>query len=216
MRRPTAVAVLSTAALTAVALSGVTLAGCGRAADPAGPPAASAAATEAATRGAPEAATEAGPEAAPNDTDVMFAQMSLEHIRQGGEVAALAAERATDPRVRGLAAELRDQWRTESTAMRGWLVRWGRPLAADPDAGAHAGHGDLHSLRPSDVRELRAAEGAAFDRTALSLLLGHLHNGMATARMETAGGRYPPAISLAATMTTSRQKQIETMLTLLA
>ena len=151
-----------------------------------------------------------------NDTDVMFLQMSLEHVRQGDEVVALAEERAADPRVRALAADLRRQWRAEAETMRGWLTRWGRPLAAAPDAGAHAGHGDLHSLRASDVAELRAAEGADFDRTALSLLLGHLHNTVETARLETAGGAYPPAISLAATMTTVRQQQVQTMLGLLA
>jgi uncharacterized protein (DUF305 family) len=195
MRRLTALAALCALALT----------GCGSSTDPAGPPSTAAAAP-----------SSAGPDAAANDTDVMFLQMSLEHIRQGDELAALAEQRAADPRVRALAAELRAQWRTEAATMRDWLTRWGRPVAADPDAAAHAGHGDLHSLRPADLAELRAAEGAAFDRTALSLLLGHLHNGMETARMETAGGSHPPAISLAATMTTTRQQQIRTMLTLLA
>ena len=166
---------------------------------------------------APSAAPTASASAATgNATDVMYLQMSLEHIRQGDEVVALAEQRATDPRVRALAAGLRTQWRAEARAMRDWLTRWGRPEQADPDAGAHAGHGDLHSLRPADVAELRAAEGAAFDRTALSLLLGHLHNGVETARMETSGGAFPPAISLAATTTTLRQEQIRTMLTLLA
>ncbi len=183
----------------AVALVALALTGCGGGSPaPAGPASAASAAP------------------AGNDTDVMFLQMSLAHVRQGDEVVALAEERATDPRVRALAAELRSQWRTEAATMRDWLTAWGRPLEADPDAGAHAGHGDLHSLRPADVAELRAADGAAFDRTALSLLLGHLHNGMETARMETAGGGHPPAISLAATITSTRQEQIRTMLTLLA
>jgi hypothetical protein len=34
--------------------------------------------------------------------------------------------------------------------------------------------------------------------------------------METAGGSYPPAISLAAGLTTTRQAQIQRMLTLIA
>ena len=162
--------------------------------------------------------TGCGDPAAPagNDTDVMFLQMSLEHVRQGDEVVALAEQRAADPRVRTLAGELRAQWATEAATMRDRLTAWDRPLTADPDAGAHAGHGDLHSLRPADVAELRAAQGETFDRTALSLLLGHLHNGVETARMETAGGADPATVSLAATLTTTRQEQIRTMLTLLA
>ena len=193
--------------LVASAVVALALAGCGD-------PAASGSAAPGPT--VPGSATPAPAASAGNDTDVMFLQMSLEHVRQGDEVVALAEERAADPRVRALAADLRRQWRAEAETMRGWLTRWGRPLAAAPDAGAHAGHGDLHSLRASDVAELRAAEGADFDRTALSLLLGHLHNTVETARLETAGGAYPPAISLAATMTTVRQQQVQTMLGLLA
>jgi uncharacterized protein (DUF305 family) len=151
-----------------------------------------------------------------NGTDVMFLQMSLEHIRQGEPVVALAEKRAADPAVRDLTAELAVQWRTEAATMTGWLQEWKQPLAADPAADAHAGHGDLHSLRPSDVAELSGARGADFDRTALSLLLGHLHNGVETTRMEAGGGRYPPAIDLAAIMTTTRQEQIRRMLTLVA
>lgn len=160
----------------------------------------------------------AGPEPAPpfNDTDVMFAQMSLEHIGQGDPVVALAERRAADPAVRELATELRAQWRAEAGTLTGRLNRWGRPLTADPDAGAHAGHGDLHSLRESDVAELAAAGGQTFDRTALSLLLGHLHNGVETARMETAGGRDPEMINLAAASIRLRQSQVQRMLTLLA
>ena len=193
--------------LVASAVVALALAGCGD-------PAASGSAAPGPT--VPGSATPAPAASAGNDTDVMFLQMSLEHVRQGDEVVALAEERAADPRVRALAADLRRQWRAEAETMRGWLTRWGRPLAAAPDAGAHAGHGDLHSLRASDVAELRAAKGADFDRTALSLLLGHLHNTVETARLETAGGAYPPAISLAATMTTVRQQQVQTMLGLLA
>ena len=151
-----------------------------------------------------------------NDTDVMFLQMSVEHIRQGEPVVALAAQRATDSEVKSLATELRSQWQTEATTMTGWLSAWRQPPSAPADAGAHAGHGDLHSLRAQDVAELDATTGADFDRTALSLLLGHLHNSVETTRMETAGGGYPPAISLAAGMTTNRQAQIQRMLTLIA
>jgi uncharacterized protein (DUF305 family) len=151
-----------------------------------------------------------------NATDVMFLQMAVEHIRQGDPVAELAEQRAHDPRVRAVAAELRGQWRGEAETMRAWLAGWRQPASADPGAGAHAGHGDAHSLRPADLAELAAARGADVDRTALSLLLGHLHNCVAVTRMEAAGGRYPPAQALAETMTAQRQAQIQRMLLLAA
>jgi uncharacterized protein (DUF305 family) len=151
-----------------------------------------------------------------NDVDVMFLQMSLEQIEEGDQVAALAEQRATAPEIRALATELRDQWRAESGTMQRWLLGWRQPLTPEEDASAHAGHGDLHSLRPSDIAELRAAHGPDFDRTALSLLLGHLHNCVETSRMESAGGMYPQALSLAESMTAARQRQVQKMLVLAA
>jgi uncharacterized protein (DUF305 family) len=149
-----------------------------------------------------------------NGTDVMFLQMGLAQIAEGDELAGLAGRRATDPRIRALAGELRGQWREESGTMTRWLLGWQQPLTADPSAGAHAGHGDLHMLRPADLAELRSATD--FDRTAVSLLLGHLGNCVETSRMETAGGAYPPARGLAGTMTTRRQSQVQRLLTLAA
>ncbi|MEU7904665.1 DUF305 domain-containing protein [Actinoplanes sp. NPDC049118] len=159
---------------------------------------------------------EADPPPAFNSTDVMFLQMSLDYIGQGDPVVALAERRAGDPRVRALAIELRGQWQGESATMRRWLDGWQQSPSADPAAGAHAGHGDLHSLRPADLAELEAAKGADFDRTAVSLLLGHLHNCVEVTRMEATGGRYPPAKALAETMTRQRQQQIQRMLALAA
>ncbi|MFI5935322.1 DUF305 domain-containing protein [Actinoplanes sp. NPDC051494] len=144
----------------------------------------------------------------------MFLQMSLEYLRQGDQVAGPAAERAGDEAVRALAVGLRDRWRAEAEVMRRWLSGWEQPVTADPAAGAHAGHGDLRSLRPADIAELVAAQGADFDRTAVSLLLGHLHNCVEVARMEVAGGRYPPATAFAERVVAARQEQIRLMLKL--
>jgi len=154
----------------------------------------------------------APPPPAYNATDVMFLQMSLEYVRQGDQVVSPAAQAATDPAVRALAAELRDQWRAEAQTMQRWLTAWQKPASADPHAGAHEGHGDLHSLRESDIGELAAAKGADFDLTAVSMLLGHLHNCVEVARMEVTGGQYPPAKALAEQMAATRQQQIQRLL----
>jgi uncharacterized protein (DUF305 family) len=149
-----------------------------------------------------------------NATDVMFLQMALAQIDEGSQVTSLAAERASDPRVRTIAVELRDQWDSEARTMSGWLREWQQPLVAP--SGGHGGHGDLHLLRPSDIGELRSAQGKIFDRTAVSLLLGHLGNCVETARMESAGGSYPPARELGETVTQRRQTQIQRLLALAA
>jgi uncharacterized protein (DUF305 family) len=151
-----------------------------------------------------------------NDTDVMFAQMGLAQITEGDRVAQMAESRAVNPEIKAVAAELRGQWRTESDTLRGWLEQWKRPVEADPSAGLHAGHGDLHSLREEDFTGLSGFRGAEFDRAAVALLLGNLHNAMETIRMEATGGSYPQAVDLAKTMTEARQTQIQRLLALAA
>jgi uncharacterized protein (DUF305 family) len=166
---------------------------------------------------APPAPPAVAASAAVNDVDVMFLQMGLAQIAEGDKIAALASQRAANAEIRAIATELRGQWETESGTMQRWLLGWSEPVSADPSAGAHAGHGDLHSLRESDFADLRAAvPGADFDRTVVSLLLGNLHNGMETLRMEATSGSYPPAKDLASRMVTTRQAQIQHLLKLAA
>jgi uncharacterized protein (DUF305 family) len=155
-------------------------------------------------------------EATFNDTDVMFLQMAVDLHRQGADVVALAADRGRRPELRRLAARMKQEWADESRAMTAWLRAWDAPTEASRDEGVHAGHGDLHSLRPADVAELRAASGADFDRVALSLLLGHHHRTVELARMEAQKGGDRDVKRLAEQMTTTRQAQIRQMLTLLA
>ncbi|WP_305788927.1 DUF305 domain-containing protein [Symbioplanes lichenis] len=147
-----------------------------------------------------------------NATDVMYLQMALEYARQGQQVVTPAADRAADPGVRAIAGELRDQWSADAGTMERWLLGWEQPLVA----ASHVGHGDVHSLRASDIAELTAARGADFDRTAVSLLLGHLHNCVEVARMEATGGTYPPAKALAEQSVTAYQSTIQRLLALAA
>ncbi|WP_306213641.1 DUF305 domain-containing protein [Actinoplanes sp. RD1] len=158
--------------------------------------------------------SEPAPPPAFNATDVMYLQMALEYARQGRQVVTPAATRATDPSVRTIAAELRDRWSADAGTMERWLLGWEQPMTADP--ASHAGHGDVHSLRASDIAELTAAQGADFDRTAVSMLLGHLHNCVAVARMEATGGSYPPARTLAEQSAAAYQSGIQRLLTLSA
>jgi uncharacterized protein (DUF305 family) len=146
----------------------------------------------------------------------MFLQMGIAQAAEGDRLAAIVEQQAGAAEIRALATDLRGRWRDETATMRAWLTGWRRPLTPDPDSSAHAGHGDLHVLRPADFAELSKTKGADFDRTAVSMLLGNLHNSVETYRMESAGGRYAPALNLATSMTKSRQTTIQNLLTLSA
>jgi uncharacterized protein (DUF305 family) len=197
-------------AVAALLIVGTVLAGCGRTTGQA-PPGSAVVGSASSSTGVVDAAAVGF-----NDTDVMFLQMSLEHIRQGDQVVELAERRATTAAVRDLAAAMDTEWAAEAGTMTRWLTGWNRPLAVDPASSVHAGHGDLHSLRPGDIEELRTVPAVDFDRTAMTMLIGHLHNSVEVARLEVAGGSYPPARDLAETMTTTRMAQIQTMLGLVA
>jgi uncharacterized protein (DUF305 family) len=147
-------------------------------------------------------------------TDVMFAQMTLAQDHDGSQVAALTAARSSDTRIRTIAAALRNRFQADSGTLSRWLLGWQQPLTAP--TGAHAGHGSLHALQASSLTELRAASGAAFDRTAVALLLAGLHNSVETTRLESAGGDYPPARQLATSMTSDYQAQIRSLLVIAA
>jgi uncharacterized protein (DUF305 family) len=149
-----------------------------------------------------------------NPTDVMFAQMTLAQIGEGDQIAVVAERSATNPQVKELATELRGQWGAESATLTGWLTDWDQPLTADNSSAIHAGHGDLHALQPGDIDGLTRARGPDQDRMAVALLLGNLHNTMETLRMQSAGGAYPEAKSLAETMASTRQGQIQRLLAL--
>ncbi|MEV6842386.1 DUF305 domain-containing protein, partial [Actinoplanes sp. NPDC051411] len=162
----------------------------------------------------PEQPATSPPSSAFGPTDVMFAQMALAQDHDGSQVAALASTRSSDPRIRTIASSLRDRFAADSGTLSRWLLGWQQPLTAPP--GAHAGHGDLHALQPADLASLRAASGAVFDRTAVALLLGGLHNSVETTRMESTGGDYPPARQLATSMTSAYQEQIRALLVIAA
>ncbi len=151
-----------------------------------------------------------------NATDVMFLQMTLEHHRQAADLLGITAEKARRPEVRALAETMRAQAAEETARMTGWLAAWAESSTPDPDAGAHAGHGDVHSLLPEHVDEVRRAPEAEVEQMALNVLVGHLHNVVAVARLEAGGGADPQAKALAARIAETRETQIQQMLTLLA
>jgi uncharacterized protein (DUF305 family) len=151
-----------------------------------------------------------------NPTDVMFAQMTLAQIGEGDQIAVVAEQSATNPQVKALATELRGQWQGESATLQDWLTDWNQPTTADNSQEIHAGHGDLHALQPGDIDGLKNARGSDQDRIAVALLLGNLHNTMETLRMQATGGAYPKALTLAETMTSTRQGQIQRLLALAA
>ena len=123
------------------------------------------------------------PEAADHTAaDVEFMRDMIVHHGQALEMSALVPERTDSENMRLLARRIEETQEYEIDLMTGWLEE--RGLAApDPNEmlGPHGGHGMDHSgmagmATPEQMEALADAEGTAFDRMFLQLMIRH-HEG---------------------------------------
>lgn len=96
-------------------------------------------------------------------------------------MAALAPERATDPRVRSIAARIAGVQRPEIAALRAWLGR------QDHATVGHGGHASDHAqmpgmATPAQLATLGTVSGPAFDRMFLDLMTAHHRGALAMAQ----------------------------------
>lgn len=151
-----------------------------------------------------------------NTIDVMFLQMMVTHHTQGLEMVKLARTRGTSEEVALLAGAIEVTQTTELEVMQGWLTGWGKPTTGSHDPSAHASHGGLPITGADEMAALRKATGGQFQTTFLNLLIGHQHNAVEMARMETDGGVNPQVKDLANRISRSRTEQIKQMLGMVA
>ncbi|OJF10996.1 DUF305 domain-containing protein [Couchioplanes caeruleus subsp. caeruleus] len=147
-----------------------------------------------------------------NDADVTFAQSMIEHHRQAIEMAAMADGRASDAEVKDLATKVRAAQQPEIDTMTQWLTAWGKP-AAMPSMGGHGtDHGSMPGMMSEkDMAKLEDAQGAAFDKQFLALMIAHHEGAVEVAQEETAQGSSPDAKTLAQKIMTDQQAEIATM-----
>lgn len=106
--------------------------------------------------------------------DVMFAQMMIPHHRQAVEMADEALKKDASTEVKGLAAQIKAAQGPEIETMTKWLQEWDAPMTAE---GGHGGHGGGDGMMSGDdMEDLSAANGAAFDKMWLTMMIEH-HEG---------------------------------------
>ena len=153
--------------------------------------------------------------AAHNDADVTFAQEMIPHHRQAVEMAALAGDRASDPEVRQLAEDIEAAQAPEIATMTGWLESWGEDVPADAMDHSDMGHGSEDAMAgmmsAEDMAELEQAQGAAFDRLFLELMVEHHEGALEMARTQQAQGENPDALALAEKIEADQQAEISEM-----
>jgi uncharacterized protein (DUF305 family) len=125
----------------------------------------------------------------PTAEEVRFVQMMIPHHRQALEMSAPAPAQASDQQVKSLADRISAAQKVEIASMEAWLKTNARAASAAP-SGGHGGHGGASATAtshanmpgmatPEQMRRLKAARGAEFDRLFLTLMITH-HQGALT------------------------------------
>lgn len=153
-----------------------------------------------------------------NEADVDFAQQMIPHHRQAIEMSELAGDRAGSDEVQALAEQISAAQGSEIEAMTTFLETWGEEVPeemsmGDMDMGEM---GDMAGMMsPEEMGELEAAEGTAFDRMFLEMMIAHHEGATEMAMAEQAEGENPQAIELAEEIEAAQSEEIGEMQELL-
>ncbi|MEW9547088.1 DUF305 domain-containing protein [Nonomuraea sp. NPDC050783] len=118
---------------------------------------------------APAEAATAVPSPTANAADVTYVQDMIVHHRQALDLALLAPNRARSAKVKSMADRVRAAQGPEIQFMTGWLREQDQKV---PDH--HAAHEGMPGMAtPEQIEALKAAQGTAFDRMFLQLMINH-------------------------------------------
>ena len=142
--------------------------------------------------------------------DLMFAQMMIPHHQQAVDMGTLAETRASDPKVKTLAAQIKNEQAPEIKQMKTWLTAAG--LSASP-MGMHDGMG-MGMLAPQQIKNLEDSTGAEFDKLYLEGMISHHEGAISMAKM-VINSKNAEVAKLAKAIIDSQTKQIAYMKSLL-
>ena len=158
-----------------------------------------------------------------NDVDVTFAQGMVPHHAQAIDMAKLAEQRAQSVQVKDLARQIEAAQGPEIATLNGWLQSWGVPAPQTSMPGMdhggmdHGGmdHGGMDMgqgmMSQDDMQKLQQAQGPAFDRMFLEMMIKHHEGAVIMAQAEIAQGQFPDAKQMAQQIITTQQAEIGTM-----
>jgi uncharacterized protein (DUF305 family) len=143
-----------------------------------------------------------------NRTDVTFATEMIPHHRQSLQLVRMVEQRDVDPKLSGLAAQIRVTQAVEIESMLSWLRDWDVVVpSGDPSAGT----GQPGTVTAADLAALQGSSGPDFERQWLRLMIRQHEDAIAIAEVENAEGEYPYAVALANTVMVGQASQVRTM-----
>jgi uncharacterized protein (DUF305 family) len=126
-----------------------------------------------------EEAAKAAVDDTPNAADFRYVQLMIQHHAQALELTALVPSRSSSIPVKRLAERISAAQKPEIGAMEGWLKHNG----GEKHTGGHDHAGMPGMATQAQLKQLRAAEGKAFDELFLKLMITH-HQGAITMATE--------------------------------
>ncbi|MDT0393315.1 MULTISPECIES: DUF305 domain-containing protein [Streptomyces] len=136
------------------------------------------------TLSAEEAQRQRAEDDSPNSADVTYARMMIEHHAQALEMTELAPDRAESTKIVKLAERIAAAQGPEIKAMKAWLKSHDK---AERDDGHTHDHATMPGMATqAQLKQLSAADGAAFDQLFLTLMITH-HQGAITMSTEVKG-----------------------------
>jgi len=124
-----------------------------------------------------------------SSSDIMFAQMMIPHHQQAVDMGTLAETRASNPKVKELAAQIKSEQAPEILQMKAWLTASGSGMDMGHDMGMKG------MLTDSQLMELTNSTDSVFDQLYLKDMIGH-HQG---------------AIEMGQTVLNSKNKEVKAL-----
>ena len=162
-------------------------------------------------QGLPASATSAEQVAAHNADDVMFAQMMIPHHQQAVELAAMVPDRSTDPDVIALAAKIAGEQQPEINTMKALLLQWDVDPNEMSHESGHAGMAMAGMVDDATMVKLDNLKGTDFDTLWLQSMISHHEGAIAMAKTEIADGKSADMTTLAGSIVTAQQAEIDQM-----
>ena len=154
-----------------------------------------------------------------NEADITFAQQMIPHHQQAVDMAKMAAEKATDQKVKDLASRIEGAQDPEIQQLTGMLQKWGAPTEPSDmpgmdhgtDGGMNGmGHGE-GMMTDDQMAQLEQATGADFDKMWLQMMIQHHQGAVTMAKTELEQGSSAEAKALAKKIVSAQEAEITEM-----
>ncbi|MFC4003984.1 DUF305 domain-containing protein [Prauserella oleivorans] len=150
-----------------------------------------------------------------NDADIAFAQMMIPHHQQAVDMAKMAVDSATDPKVKDLATRIQGAQDPEIQQMTNLLKEWGAPatptMSSMPGMDMPGMEGMEGGMSDEEMRQLEQASGADFDRLWMEMMIKHHQGAVDMAEAELKNGSNAEAKALAQQIIDAQEAEISEM-----